>query len=82
MEIQSGAVMDVKFSRMVARVVREILGFMKESSAGDLQAKMLITIFANIAYGGRSIARRRGKIWDSTNPQSEFRIKFNQLNSL
>ena len=72
MVIQSGAVMDVKFLRMVARVVREILGFMKESSAGDLQAKMLITIFASIAYGGRSIAKRQDKIWDLTNPQFEF----------
>ena len=72
MGIQSGAVMDVKYLKMVARVVREILESMKESSAGDLQAKMPITIFANTAYGGRSIARRRGKIWDSTNPQSEF----------
>ena len=72
MGIQSGAVMDVKYLKMVARVVREILESMKESSAGDLQVKTPITIFANTAYGGRSIARRRGKIWDSTNPQSEF----------
>ena len=72
MEIQSGAAMDVKFSRMVARVDKEILEFMKESSAGDLQVKMPITIFANIAYGGHSTARRRAKTWDSTNPQSEF----------
>ena len=72
MEIQSGVVMDVKYLRMAARVVKEILEFMKGSSAGDLQAKMPITIFANTAYGGHSIARRRGKIWDSTNPQSEF----------
>ena len=71
-EIQSGAVMDVKFSRTVVRVDKEILEFMKESSAGDLQAKMQITIFANIAYDGHSTAKRRAKIWDSTNPQSEF----------
>ena len=72
MEIQSGAAMDVKFSRMVARVDKKILEFMKESSAGDLQVKMPITISVNIAYGGRSTVRRRAKTWDSTNPQSEF----------
>ena len=71
-EIQSGAVMDVKFSRTVARVDKEILVSMKESSAGDLQVKMPITIFANIAYGGHSTVKRRAKTWDSTNPQSEF----------
>ena len=74
MEIQSGAVMDVKFSRMVVRVVKEILVFMKGSSAGDLQVKMPITIYASIAYDGRFIVRRPARIWDSTNPQSEFKV--------
>ena len=72
MEIQSGAAMDVRFLRMVVRVDKGISESMKESSAGDLRAKMLITIFANIAYGGCSIARRRDKIWDLTNQQSEL----------